>query len=125
MANVARTVTTVRIAVGAAFRAAGAALLLFAVIHAGVQIPEYSRARQLAAAMTAPRARFFDHFAVPLEAAALGMGLFVLPSMLLRWLVPFPPGGCPKCGYDTSANPAKCPECGTELDPRTTPSSPA
>lgn len=125
MANVARTVTTVRIAVGAAFRAAAAALLLFAVLRACLQIPAYDRARQLAATMTAPRARFLDHFAVPLEAAALGVGLIVIPTLLLRRLVPFPPGGCPKCGYDTSANPAKCPECGTELDPRTTPSSPS
>jgi len=51
--------------------------------------------------------------------ALLGVGLALLSAPLARWITPFPPDGCPRCGYtrdeplaESTPDETRCPECG-------------
>ena len=114
MNGVPSTVVSIRIMVTAVFRCAGAALLIFAAVHAAFGLPEYSDARRMAAARVAPVPKIVDHFRASLECAALAGAFLALP-VLVRRLVPCPPAGCPGCGYAVSSDAARCPECGLVL----------
>jgi hypothetical protein len=56
------------------------------------------------------------HFYTPLWLLAASAALFAAGFLIsLRLHRPFPPGHCPKCGYDLRATPSRCPECGADM----------